>query len=304
MKNILFVLSAAVLVSCGEKNADEVKLETFDQKIAFSLGSLRAKDLMSTKEVDVSKLEKEQLMDGFRNGYVAAAQPECGKTIEGLLGADGKEFNETFVTEASNCIGQFVSFDLYSLLLSVDKNEEIDTTLLFRGFYEGLFGTDTLSLSSDEQKDINKEFGEGIQAKMDAKMQQQYGANLSIGETFLAANTTKPGVITTASGLQYEVLEKGSGAKPGPADNVVCHYHGTLIDGTVFESTVESGAPPIEFNVQGVIRGWTEGLQLMSKGAKYKFYIPQELAYGATPRPGPIQPYAALIFEIELVDIK
>lgn len=304
MKNLLYVLTALLLISCGEKVSDEVKLETFDDKLAYSLGSLRAKDLMSTTEVDVAKLDKDQLLDGFRNGYTKTTQPECGKSIEGLLGADGTQFNESFITEASNCIGQFISFDLYSLLLGVEKLETVDTTLLFEGFSAGLSGTDTLLISADEQMAVNKEFGEGLQAKMDAKMQQQYGANKNEGETFLASNTTKPGVITTASGLQYEVINQGSGAKPGVRDNVECHYHGTLLDGTVFDSSVDRGQTA-QFNVSGVIRGWTEVLQLMNVGSKFRVYVPQELAYGANPQPGgPIQPYSALIFDIDLIDIK
>jgi FKBP-type peptidyl-prolyl cis-trans isomerase FklB len=110
-------------------------------------------------------------------------------------------------------------------------------------------------------------------------------------------------VHSSASGLQYEILEEGNGAKPGPTSQVTVHYHGTLIDGTVFDSSVQRGAPAT-FGVNQVIRGWTEALQLMSEGAKYRLSIPQELAYGANPHPGgAIQPYAALIFDVELISI-
>ena len=304
MKNLLFVLAAATFISCGNKELDEIKLETFDQKISFSLGSLRAKDLMSTQEIDVSKLDKDQLLEGFKNGYVKTTQPECGKSIEGLLGANGTEFNESFITEGSNCIGQFISFDLYSLLLGVEKLDQIDTALLFKGFSQGLIGLDTTFISNQDQMSVNQEFGDGLKAKMEAKMQQQYGAIRAAGETFLASNTTKPGVITTPSGLQYEVIEQGTGAKPGVRDNVECHYHGTLLDGTIFDSSVDRGQPA-QFNVSGVIRGWTEVLQLMNVGSKFRVYVPQELAYGANPQPGgPIQPFSALIFDIDLLEIK
>ena len=302
MRKILFVLTAIVLVSCGEKGSDNLKLETFDEKLSFSLGSIRARDLMDMTEFDVEKLDKDQLLIGFRNGYASTTQPDCRDEMNGLFGPEGRDFNEAFVTEGSNCIGQILSAELSSMIRSVDKTEQIDTMLLFKGFSEGLFGTDTTFLSVADQKAIDKEFGEGLKAKMDNEMQQQYAKNKSEGESFLASNTTKSGVITTVSGLQYEIIKKGSGPKAGVADNVKCHYHGTLVDGSVFESTVDRD--PIGFNVSGVIKGWTEGLQLMSKGAKYKFYIPQELAYGASPRPGgPIQPYSTLMFEIELVEI-
>ncbi|MCO4814988.1 MAG: FKBP-type peptidyl-prolyl cis-trans isomerase [Flavobacteriales bacterium] len=176
--------------------------------------------------------------------------------------------------------------------------------LLFKGFSEGLIGLDTTYISNEEQASVNQEFGDGLKAKMEAKMQQQYGSIRAAGETFLASNTTKPGVITTPSGLQYEVIQEGKGAKPGIRDNVECHYHGTLLDGTVFDSSVDRGQPA-QFNVSGVIRGWTEVLQLMNVGSKFRVYVPQELAYGANPQPGgPIQPFSALIFDIDLLEIK
>ena len=120
---------------------------------------------------------------------------------------------------------------------------------------------------------------------------------------FLAENSKKENVITLESGLQYEVIKTGEGAKPTLNDQVTTHYHGTLIDGTVFDSSVERGEPA-SFPVSGVIKGWTEGVMLMEEGSKYKFYIPGDLAYGANPRPGgPIGPNATLIFEVELLEI-
>ena len=142
-----------------------------------------------------------------------------------------------------------------------------------------------------------------IQGFLQAKSEEQYGANKEAGEKFLADNAKKDEVTVTASGLQYEVLSEGDGAKPSATDQVTVHYHGTLTNGTVFDSSVERGQPAT-FGLNQVIKGWTEGLQLMSKGAKYRFYIPQDLAYGATPHPGgPIEPYMTLVFDVELLDI-
>jgi len=121
------------------------------------------------------------------------------------------------------------------------------------------------------------------------------------GEDFLAQNKLKPGITTTATGLQYEVLKMGTGTKPTPNNTVRVHYHGTLINGTVFDSSVDRDQPA-EFSVLQVISGWIEGLQLMPVGSKFKLYIPQNLAYGATGQ-GNIPPYSALIFEVELLDI-
>lgn len=122
------------------------------------------------------------------------------------------------------------------------------------------------------------------------------------GVAFLEANKTKPGVITTNSGLQYLVLEQGkSDVRPSVTDKVKVHYKGTLIDGTVFDSSIDRGQP-IEFELNRVIKGWTEGLQLMTVGSKYRFFIPQELGYGARPA-GTIPPYSTLIFDVELLDV-
>ena len=128
-------------------------------------------------------------------------------------------------------------------------------------------------------------------------------ANKQAGAAFLNENAQRPEVTTTASGLQYEVLLASEGEKPGPTSQVTVHYHGTLIDGTVFDSSVERGAPAT-FGVNQVIRGWTEALQLMAVGSKFRLSIPEDLAYGANPHPGgAIQPYSALIFDVELIDI-
>jgi len=132
----------------------------------------------------------------------------------------------------------------------------------------------------------------------------KFAQNKNLGEAFLTENASKEGVHSTASGLQYEIITKGSGAKPAATSMVTVHYHGTLIDGTVFDSSVERGQPAT-FGVHQVIPGWTEALQLMETGSKYRLYIPQELAYGAHPHPGgAIKPYSALIFDVELLEVK
>ena len=141
-----------------------------------------------------------------------------------------------------------------------------------------------------------------MQALQAKKLEKQYGPNKQAGEAFLAANKAKAGVITTASGLQYEVIKKGTGALPTDTSRVKVHYHGTLIDGTVFDSSVER-KEPATFGVNQVIKGWTEALKLMPVGSKYKLYIPQELAYGGADQ-GTIKPFSVLIFEVELLSIE
>ena len=142
-----------------------------------------------------------------------------------------------------------------------------------------------------------------IQAYLDTKKYAAYGSLKLEGEKFLKNNKSNKDIQTTESGLQYEIIKSGNGKRPLKTDTVSVHYHGTLIDGTVFDSSVERGTPA-SFGVHQVIPGWTEALQLMDIGSKYRLFIPQELAYGANPHPGgPIQPFSALIFEVELLEI-
>lgn len=141
-----------------------------------------------------------------------------------------------------------------------------------------------------------------IQSYLQEVGEQKFIQFKNEGEAFLAENKNKAGVQVTPSGLQYEVINLGTGEKPGAGDTVRVHYHGTLIDGTVFDSSIQRGEPAT-FGVHQVIKGWTEALQLMPVGSKYRLYIPESLAYGAHPHPGgPIKPYMALIFDVELLE--
>ena len=165
-----------------------------------------------------------------------------------------------------------------------------DFALIKQGFINGLLGDTTMT---------GEQAGEYIQTTMN---NIKYGTVKEDGEKFLAENALKEGVKVTDSGLQYEVLKMGRGKKPVATDRVKVHYHGTLIDGTVFDSSVDRGEP-IVFGLNQVIKGWTEGVQLMPVGSKFRFYIPQELGYGSQAA-GSIPPYSTLIFEVELLGIE
>lgn len=141
-----------------------------------------------------------------------------------------------------------------------------------------------------------------IQQRINRMQRQQASAMAAASEQFLKENATRSGVQVTDSGLQYEVLTEGKGKRPAASSQVRVHYHGTLVDGTVFDSSVERGEP-LEFALDGVIKGWTEGLQLMTEGSKYRFTIPHELAYGASGAGSVIAPYSALVFEVELLAV-
>lgn len=176
---------------------------------------------------------------------------------------------------------------------------ELDLDLLFTGLKEAAAGTESQIPDADAQAVMMK-FQQDMQAKAQAKQAEIAAANAAKGKAFLEENGKREGVTTTESGLQYEVLTPAEGDKPAATDTVKVHYHGTLPDGTVFDSSVERGEP-IDFPLNGVIKGWTEGVQLMSVGSKYKFTIPSELAYGDNPGGG--RPGGVLIFEVELLEI-
>ncbi len=163
--------------------------------------------------------------------------------------------------------------------------------------------TDTLTGQSSqlEADVINKAFGE-IQARMQAQQAEKSKVLSAEGEKFLAENADRDEITVTETGLQYEVLTAGDGDKPAGTSTVRTHYHGTLIDGTVFDSSYDRGQPA-EFPVNGVIAGWTEALQMMQVGSKWRLYVPYQLAYGEQGAGGSIGPYSALIFDVELLDI-
>ena len=159
-----------------------------------------------------------------------------------------------------------------------------------------------LQVSPAEAQQVLEVFFTELEAKQQAAAAEAGKAAREEGEKFLAENAKKPGVTVTASGLQYEVLTEGTGKQPKASDTVSCHYHGTLIDGTVFDSSYQRGEA-CEFGLRQVIAGWTEGVQLMKEGAKYRFYIPYNLAYGERGAGQSIPPYSALIFDVELLKV-
>ena len=159
-----------------------------------------------------------------------------------------------------------------------------------------------LKVSHQEGQQIVNTFFRELEQKQNAAKAEAGKAAKEEGAKFLAENAKKEGIITTPSGLQYQVLRQGNGKRPTAKDSVKCHYEGFLIDGTVFDSSVQRGEPAV-FGLQQVIAGWTEGLQLMQEGGKYRFFIPYKLAYGEGGAGQLIPPYAALIFDVELIEV-
>ena len=178
---------------------------------------------------------------------------------------------------------------------------ELDLDALLKGVTDGFEGNETV-MTKEEIDAVKAKAMEKIRAQAQAKRIKDIAGNLEKSEKFLAENKTKKGVTTTETGLQYIVITKGTGAIPTAADKVKVHYTGTLIDGTVFDSSYKRNTPAT-FQVGGVIKGWIEGLQKMKTGAKWKFFVPPALAYGERGAGQAIGPNEALIFEVELLEI-
>ncbi|MCQ2116313.1 MAG: FKBP-type peptidyl-prolyl cis-trans isomerase [Bacteroidales bacterium] len=187
----------------------------------------------------------------------------------------------------------------HNLLQSGVKNLNVED--FSRALGTVLAGGQT-ELTIEEAGTALEAFFSELEAEHDRQQEAAGAVFKKEGEDWLAANASKDGVKTLASGLQYKVIEQGSGRKPKATDQVKCHYEGKLIDGTKFDSSYDRNQPAV-FGLNQVISGWTEGLQLMSEGAKYELYIPYQLAYGSHGAPGAIPPYAALIFTVELLEV-
>ncbi|WP_442265673.1 FKBP-type peptidyl-prolyl cis-trans isomerase [Tenacibaculum sp. ZS6-P6] len=214
---------------------------------------------------------------------------------------------DTYIDTVSYAIGLNTA-----MRMSVDAAaKELNPDLYIQGYSEGRDSSNaTLIDRKDAEKIISSYFQKlrmdqmkKREEEMKKKAEADFKDYKEENEKFLTENKTKEGVKTTASGLQYQVIKEGSGDAPKVSDKVKVHYHGALIDGTVFDSTMEPKKDPAEFGVTQVIKGWTEGLQLMKPGAKYKFFIPQELAYGYQQRGPVLKPFSTLVFDVELLEV-
>ena len=198
--------------------------------------------------------------------------------------------------KVSYIIGEDIGFSFQR------EGYDLDIDIMLEAIKGAATGKSENLLSETEKNEVMMRWQQEMQAKKQAQMAEQAKAAKKDGAAFLAQNRNNPGVFETPSGLQYQVIKGAEGRKPAATDTVHVHYHGTLLNGQVFDSSVQRGEP-ISFPLNQVIAGWTEGVQLMSIGSKYKFFIPSELAYGDQ-AVGTIPAGSTLIFEVELLDIK
>ncbi len=213
-----------------------------------------------------------------------------------LLAACSGGTPETLAERASYAIGLDMGNSVEQM------GGDLDLDILIRGLRDAL-GEQEPQMDQQETAQVMREFFQQLQEANALRQQELMETNRLEGEAFLAENRTKVGVVATPSGLQYEVLTEGTGQSPSATNQVTVHYEGRLLDGNVFDSSYERGEPAV-FRVSGVIAGWTEGLQLMKVGSKFRFFIPPNLGYGENGMGEDIGPNAMLIFEVELLGIE
>ncbi len=257
--------SAALVAGCKEepkKQDDSAKLTTLEQKVSYLIGQNIGNGI---KQNNIA-LDQDTFLLGLNDARNAASPEDQAKLAE--LQKKAPE--------------------------SLTKEEKAEL--------EKLKATATPRISQEDAEKIMKEFQESMTKKKEEEGKKLSDTNKAAGDKFLAENKTKEGVQTTASGLQYKIISAGNGVKPKATDTVKVHYTGKLLDGKVFDSSVQRGEP-VEFPVSGVIAGWVEALQLMPQGSKWEVYIPSDLAYGPTGNQA-IPPSSTLIFEVELLEVK
>lgn len=286
MKNLKIFIAVALVAaftfsSCKSDKAKTPTLKTQLDSLNYAFGVANGGGMKEYYKISGDSAEQKiaALLDGLKEG------------MKGEVDKDNQQ-----LVELGTRIGSSLK-DQEKTGLMGDSTIKVDMKLIKQGLINGLTGSKVQMTPADAQKYLQTTM-QTLQAK---KMESLYGKNKKAGEDFLAANAKKPGVITTASGLQYEIIKKGTGPIPADTSKVKVNYHGTLIDGTVFDSSVNRGTP-VDFPVNQVIPGWTEVLKLMPVGSKYKVYIPQQLAYGPQDK-GNIQPFSMLTFEVELLAI-
>ena len=224
---------------------------------------------------------------------------KVGRFIAGLKeGLAGTPDENPQFAEVGGQVGGWLNQQKTAGLMG-DSTLKINYDMIKQGMINAIKGQKTNMTAEQAQEYVQKVMND----RQAVRMMEKYGANKAAGEKFLADNKSKPGIQTTASGLQYEVIKEGTGVKPTASDLVKVHYEGKLTNDTIFDSSIKRGEPT-EFYVNQVIKGWTEGLQLMSVGSKYRFFIPQDLAYGANENNPQIPPFSTLVFDVELLEIK
>lgn len=301
----------SVSYAYGVNLADQGGLMQFLEQTGVLQGSSGIEYDYQMRISAADSLQKQTLqkeLDAKLDSLNKVNAPKLNDFIKGLQEAmKGGEQKSAYIQGLS--IGSQISQQMLpqfnKMLFGEDSTQKINESQLLAGLISSLKNQETAISKIDAGSLVNSEI-EKAQAKEQARQEEelkvQYKDSIAAGDTFMAENAKREGVVTLPSGLQYEILRAGTGATPTDADRVKVHYHGTLINGTVFDSSVER-KEPVVFGVTQVIPGWTEALKLMPVGSKWRLYIPYDLAYGSQDR-GTIKPFSNLIFDVELLGIE
>ena len=326
-----FAIGSLLLVSCGNNSTPKASLKTEVDSISYAYGvNLADQGLMQYLEQlgvveSASNLEYEYQMriSAADSTEKVVLQKELKSKVDSLNKVNAPKLDEFLkgLKEAVNAgdkkasyiqglsIGNQISQQMLpqfnSIIFAADTSQKINKDQLIAGLV-GTLKNGQLAMSKEDAGAFVQNKMESAQTKSqqmnEENLKDEYADAIEEGENFLAENAKREEVVALPSGLQYEVIKKGSGATPTENDQVKVHYHGTLLDGTVFDSSVDRNEPAV-FGVTQVIPGWTEALKLMPVGSKWKVYIPYNLAYGAEDR-GAIKPFSTLIFDVELLSIE
>ena len=288
MKKFTFIMVAAIAIGMASCTAQSPKpsLKNDIDTLSYNFGFVRTQGLSEyLLSLGVDSTQKKNFVEGFLKGAQNLSMADLAHAAGIQV---GQQVAKTWVD------------GLNQQLFSTDSTQTVNVNDLIAGFIAGYMGNYT-----DEQFTLaSNVLDTKMKVIQDINNEKLYGPNREAGEKFLAENRTKDGVLTTASGLQYRIIKEGKGAIPTKDDKVKVLYTGKLIDGTVFDSTDNRNGEPATFGVGQVIPGWTEALTLMPVGSKWEVFIPQELGYGANGAGSSIEPYSALIFEVELLGIE
>ena len=327
--SILAVL-AVMMVSCGGASTPKTSLKNSVDSVSYAYGVTMADQglaqfleqagvLTSTTNVEYDYQMRMASADSTQR---IALQSEMESKIDSINKINGPKLNEFIkgMKEAINIdeesayahglsIGVQFSQQMLpqfnTMLYGEDSDTKANTDQLLAGLVSTLKNQGLAISKAEANELVQSEFEKAQEeqmARQEEELKSQYESVIAEGDAYMAENAEREEVVTLPSGLQYEILTPGNGAIPTSSDQVKVHYHGTLIDGTVFDSSVERGEPAV-FGVTQVIAGWTEALQLMPVGSKWRLYVPHDLAYGSADR-GEIKPYSNLIFDVELIGIE
>lgn len=324
---ILGLLASALLASCSGIGGSKVEINTELDSVCYLLGHTNGSGMVESKDdFPGGGVNLVEFVDGFMDGidsldskleveneevflqaYFTEAQSAGQKQAQEMAmdsTLDLPKYVHTAVDTASYLYGHMIGGQYFNGRTDFPGGP-MNIPAIKDGFKDGTSSADAKLVVDDVKTYLNNYFQKAQQAaaaEQAAAAAQEAGPKLEEVAKFMEENGKRPGVVTDASGkIQYEVMKKGNGPKPVASDNVTVHYHGTLLDGTVFDSSVDRGEPAT-FGLNQVIRGWTEGVQLMPTGSKYKFFIHPDYAYGAQGRPG-IPGSSLLVFEVELLSI-